>query len=135
VLDGLPRGDRLCHGDFHLGNLLGSWHRAVVIDWGYAARGDPLGDVAQCLMLHLLGAMPPGIGAFFTSVAKVGRVLLTQRYLAAYRRQEHAVPFAQDRLDRWYLVHLAARLGEPVEEEHPAVLAELQARVGRIAAA
>jgi aminoglycoside phosphotransferase (APT) family kinase protein len=41
LLERLPRRDRLCHGDFHLGNLLGDWNTPVVIDWGDAARGDP----------------------------------------------------------------------------------------------
>src|SRR5215471_7237997 len=44
ILDDLPEGDRLCHGDLHLGNILGSLDRPVVIDWGEAARGDPMAD-------------------------------------------------------------------------------------------
>ena len=120
VLAGLPRGDRLCHGDFHLGNLLGSWSDAVVIDWGYASRGDPVGDVAQSVLLHRVGAMPPGIGALFTALAQVGRRWVTSRYLTLYRRQQ---PFEQELFDRWYFVHAAARLGEPVVEEHDHLLA------------
>src|SRR5262249_42177673 len=45
ILDGLPSGDRLCHGDLHLGNLLGGLRAPMVIDWGDASRGDPVGDV------------------------------------------------------------------------------------------
>jgi thiamine kinase len=37
ILDGLPDGDRLCHGDLHLGNILGGLDTPVVIDWGEAA--------------------------------------------------------------------------------------------------
>jgi Ser/Thr protein kinase RdoA (MazF antagonist) len=31
-LDDLPRGDRICHGDLHPANMLGSWSEPVVID-------------------------------------------------------------------------------------------------------
>src|SRR6266581_1668189 len=47
VLDGLPAGDRLSHGDFHPGNMMGTWETLAVIDWGDASRGDPLADVAR----------------------------------------------------------------------------------------
>ena len=123
VLEALPRGDGLCHGDFHLGNLLGSWSEPVVIDWGYASRGDPVGDVAQSVLLHRVGAMPPGVGSLFTTLAKVGRGWLTARYLRLYRRRR---PFDAALFDRWYFVHAAARLGEPVVEEHDACLAILR---------
>lgn len=129
VLDGLPRGDRLCHGDFHLGNLLGSWSDAVVIDWGYASRGDHVGDVAQSVLLHRVGAMPPGISALFKALATLGRGLLTRRYLSVYQRQR---PFERALFDRWYFVHAAARLGEPVVEEHEDLLALVQRQVSSL---
>jgi len=39
VLDALPDGDRLCHGDYHPGNVLLAADRTAVIDWAGAARG------------------------------------------------------------------------------------------------
>lgn len=45
TLAGLPDGDRLCHGDFHPGNILLTADRAVIIDWIDASRGNPLADV------------------------------------------------------------------------------------------
>ncbi len=47
VLEGLPDGDRLCHGDFHPGNILMAGATPVVIDWTGAMRGDPTADVAR----------------------------------------------------------------------------------------
>jgi hypothetical protein len=41
VLDGLPDGDRLCHGDYHPGNVLVAAGRAAVIDRS-AATGRAL---------------------------------------------------------------------------------------------
>lgn len=59
LLDRLPEGDRLCHGDFHLGNMMGSWTSPVVVDWGDAARGDPLADVARTRLIQRAGELPP----------------------------------------------------------------------------
>src|SRR5262249_59440484 len=85
--DTLPAGDRLCHGDFHLGNMIGTWAHAEVIDWGDATRGDPLADVARTDLLHRVGEPGPGTPALLRVVAPLGRGLLTDRYLAAYRRR------------------------------------------------
>lgn len=119
LLSSLPSGDRLCHGDFHIGNVMGSLTDPVIIDWGYASRGDPIGDVAQSVLLHRAGAMPPGTSAVFALLARAGRRLLTTRYLSVYRRVR---PLDQDAFDRWFVVHVAARLGEPVTEEHTTLL-------------
>ena len=83
-----------------------------------------MGDVAQSVLLHRVGAMPPGTSAVFALLAKGGRRILAGRYLAVYRRSR---PVDQERFDRWLFVHAAARLGEPVEDEHPALLALLDA--------
>lgn len=123
LLSSLPAGDRLCHGDFHVGNVMGSSANPVIIDWGYASRGDPVGDVAQSVLLHRTGAMPPGTSALFVALAKAGRRMLTGRYSSVYRRIR---PFDRGRFDRWLFVHAAARLGEPVADEHPALLRLLE---------
>ena len=122
VLDGLPRGDQLCHGDFHLGNILGSWTAPVVIDWAYASRGAPMADVARTELLHRIGELPPGTPPVFRAIARVGRRLLTDRYLSVYRRHRPL----DESLERWRFVHAAARLGEPIPEEHPTLLALLR---------
>lgn len=126
VLDGLPDGDRLCHGDFHLGNMLGTWDEPFVIDWGVASRGDPTGDVARTELLHRVGQLPPGTQLFFRAVAKVGRRLLSSRYVAAYRRVR---PLDPDLFARWQLVHAGARLDEGLTTEHPGLLAFLARRL------
>jgi Ser/Thr protein kinase RdoA (MazF antagonist) len=51
VLDGLPGGERLCHGDYHPGNVLVAADRVAVIDWAYAARGVPEADHARTMMM------------------------------------------------------------------------------------
>lgn len=45
---------RLCHGDFHPGNVILSPGGPVAVDWFNACRGHPLGDIARTSLL--LGA-------------------------------------------------------------------------------
>jgi len=54
VLDRLaemPDGDRLCHGDFHPANVMGSPGNASIINWLEATRGEPVVDVCQSWLL------------------------------------------------------------------------------------
>jgi aminoglycoside phosphotransferase (APT) family kinase protein len=118
LLTSLPPGDRLCHSDFHLGNLLGSWDAPVVIDWGWAARGDPTSDVARSDLLQRIGAFPPGVPVVFRALAAVGRGLLTDLYVRHYRRLAGIEPT----FDRWRFVHWAARFADDVPEDPPTLL-------------
>ncbi|MGQ0431006.1 MAG: phosphotransferase family protein [Microthrixaceae bacterium] len=124
VLERLPDGDRLCHGDFHLGNMLGSWDSPTVIDWGHATRGDPIADVARTDLLHRHGELPPGTPAFFRILTTAGRGILTDRYVRTYQRTGGR-PLG-DTFDRWMFVHMAARLNEPIPEEYPMMISRLR---------
>jgi Ser/Thr protein kinase RdoA (MazF antagonist) len=114
LLDELPRGDRICHGDLHPGNMLGSTADPVVIDWGDASRGDPTADVARSELLLRMGELPPGSPVVMRTLARIGRRLLITTYLGGYRRGR---PLDRDRLDRWLTVRAAARLKEGIPEE------------------
>lgn len=118
LLASLPAGDRLCHNDFHLGNLLGSWDAPVVIDWGWAARGDPTSDVARSELLQSIGALPPNVPAAFRALATIGRGALTEAYLRYYRR----LGGIERTFDRWRFVHWAARFADEIPQEHPTLL-------------
>ena len=48
----MPRADRLCHGDFHPGNIILSGDRLFVIDWIDASR-QPAADVARSSILFM----------------------------------------------------------------------------------
>jgi uncharacterized protein (TIGR02172 family) len=55
ALERLPDGSALCHGDFHVGNVLLSAHGPLVIDWENATSGYPLADGARTLLLLRMG--------------------------------------------------------------------------------
>ncbi len=112
----LPSGDRLCHGDFHPANMLGTLKSPVIIDWGDASRGAPAADVARTLLLLRMGELPANTSAPMRALTAIGRGLLTSRYQSVYRRQsgEHLA-----RLDDWVFVRAAARFYEGIEVEFP----------------
>ena len=63
LLDRLPDGDRLCHGDLHPGNVILAERGPVVIDWQHASCGDPHADFVRTRLLVACGALSPGTSA------------------------------------------------------------------------
>lgn len=58
LLDSLPDGEALLHGDFHLGNVLVAPEGPTAIDWSKAARGDITADILRTEMLLRFGQGP-----------------------------------------------------------------------------
>lgn len=96
TLAALSDGDRLCHGDFHPHNVIGTIEDAVVIDWLDAASGPPEADLCRSFVL----------------MHHVDRAL-AEAYLAAYPAD----------IKPWLPVVAAARLAEGVPAEEGALLA------------
>jgi len=119
----LPTGERLCHGDYHPQNVLGTLEKPVVIDWGDASRGAPSADVARTLLLLRMGELPPDTSPPMRVLTAVGRGMLTRRYLAVYRRHAAEKP---SQLDDWLFVRAAARFNEELEVEYPRLLRLLE---------
>jgi aminoglycoside phosphotransferase (APT) family kinase protein len=118
-LRALPEGDRLCHGDYHPQNVLGTLDDPVVIDWGDASGGAPTADVARTLLLLRMGELPPDTSAPMRALTAVGRGMLARRYLAVYRHRAAEKP---SKLEDWLFVRAAARFSEELEAEYPRLL-------------
>jgi len=83
-LRALPDGTALCHGDFHPENILLTARGPVVIDWGSASRGDPLGDVACTSRLLQSARLPPWSPGYAHLMLKCLRQLMHRSYLKRY---------------------------------------------------
>jgi aminoglycoside phosphotransferase (APT) family kinase protein len=125
TLDTLPDGDRLCHGDFHPGNVLIGSQGPAVIDWTDAARGDPAADLARTRLLLRQGAVPEHMPALIRIMQAFGRGAFFRLYLRAYERER---PIDAHLVDRWEIVRAADRVKEGIEAEQPALLALLERR-------
>jgi aminoglycoside phosphotransferase (APT) family kinase protein len=119
----LPDDDRLCHGDFHPGNVIISPAGPIVIDWPNATRGDPAADVARTLLLLRLGELPEDSPAVLRRIERIGRWLLKRGYTAAYERSSR---IGRKRIDAWMLPTAIARLSEGITEEQPRLLALIE---------
>jgi phosphotransferase family enzyme len=122
VLDGLPDGDRLCHGDYHPGNLLLAGDRIAVIDWGAATRGTAEADHARTLLLLRWADPLPGTPVVSRALIATGRSLLANAYTRTYRRG--SPPLRQT--TSWLLVHVAARLSEGIPAERDMLISWLE---------
>ncbi len=122
VLDGLPSGDRLCHGDFHPGNVLVAPDRVSVIDWAGAARGVPEADHARTLLLLRWADPLPGTPLISRALMAAGRSVFAHGYARAYTGGSHR---PLQLVDSWLTVHVAARLSEGIEVERPTLIAFL----------
>lgn len=119
TLDELPAGDRLCHGDFHPGNVLVDQNQIGVIDWANAARGVPEADHARTLMLLRWADPLPGTPPLVRRILTAGRGLFARNYARAYRRGSSETLHA---VRSWLTVNLAARMSEGIEVEQPLLL-------------
>jgi hypothetical protein len=114
VLDDLPDGEQLCHGDFHPGNALVTGDHIGVIDWVNATRGTPASDHARTLLLLRWANPLPGTPALSRALIAAGRTLTTRLYAHAYQAGS---PTRQKDIHRWLVVHAAARVSEGIDAE------------------
>jgi aminoglycoside phosphotransferase (APT) family kinase protein len=112
ALGALPKQGKLCHGDFHPGNILLTQHGAVIIDWIDASSGSPLMDVARSTLLFGGGLLPP-------DAARKGLVWLIRRlfYRAYLDRYCQLHTLDKKVLSRWLPVAAAARLSENIPRD------------------
>jgi Phosphotransferase enzyme family len=127
ALSGLPEADRLCHGDFHPGNVMMRGAEPVTIDWSIAASGSAEADFAQSQLIVSLGEPPPGAPPHLKALALVGRSLLLGAYRRAYRRSRLV---NEDVLRGWHVPLAVARLSAGIREEG----ARLTRRIERLIA-
>ncbi len=114
LLDGLPAGDALMHGDFHPGNILSDGGKYYIIDWFGATKGDPVSDVAHTYLLCADKPRIPGESAakhYFqkTFARRFGNVYL--------KRIRSKLGFGMDEFGKWLAVRAAERsvYGQPSE--------------------
>lgn len=118
MLENLPDGDRLCHGDFHPDNVLLGKRGPVVVDWADASRGNPWGDVAQTMLRLLVSPSPSGVPRSW--LIELGRPWFRWLYR---RRYTQLRPDDCWQLADWVPVVAAARLSSGPSEEQGALLA------------
>lgn len=118
ILDQLPEGDFLCHGDFHPGNIIRTKDNYVILDWMTAASGVPGMDVARTAMLIKDAAMPGNIPVIAKVIISRMRASMHKDYLKYYKKRSG---ITQEEIDCWRLPIIAARLTEWISDEEQKV--------------
>ena len=116
----LPRGRRLCHGDFHPGNAVETPHGVAAIDWANGCAGEPAADVLRTHYLVRYGMY--GDLARRSRIARWFRHLAGDFYLREYLRISGA---PLEWIAAWRLPVLVSCLGKGSRMHRPALLALL----------
>jgi tRNA A-37 threonylcarbamoyl transferase component Bud32 len=105
AMETLPDGDRICHGDFHAGNIVLTDSGPVVIDCVVAHRGNPRADVAQtCVAMTewLYIGLPER------------NVRAVKRFIESYQRRYFELsPEGRDEVVAWKPIVAAVRFSVP----------------------
>ncbi len=119
LLDELPDGEVLCHGDFHPDNVIMTSDDAVIIDWTTATKGNPIADVARTSLLLQMAYISSDAPISTRWAVQAGRGLFHRLYLRHYFRLK---PGHQQELVAWQLPIAVARMSEGIEEEQTKLL-------------
>lgn len=111
LLTDRPDPPRLCHGDFHPGNVILAPDGPMIVDWFDACRGDAAADVARSSLLLL----DDGLNAplHLPGAARVPLAALAEAYM---HRITDRFPVPADVLERWQAIEAVARLAEGVPQ-------------------
>lgn len=115
-LETLPHGDRLCHYDFHPGNVMMFGEDASVIDWMTAGSGDPCADICRTSLILKSNAQPYDMSTIEKLTLHVFRKIFYRSYIKQYLQ---TTGIAIEQVERWLLPVAAARLNEGIESEVP----------------
>jgi len=128
ALADLPRGSRVCHGDFHPDNVLLQEGGPVIIDWGPASCGHPAADVAWTILLYRFGS-PVGAPLAIRLVLGLSRKVSLRVYLRTYSRLTGRT---RRDIERWLGVIAVLRLADGIPEERQALLRLIRAELGNV---
>lgn len=112
ILNRLPAQNRLCHLDFHPGNIIVFGNRNMVIDWMTACRGVPACDVARTVILMTTGE-PMHTGTLESVLLRTGMRTMRKSYMKRYIEKSG---ISREEIQQWMLPIAAARLSEWVTE-------------------
>ncbi|WP_342664068.1 aminoglycoside phosphotransferase family protein [Alteribacter aurantiacus] len=98
-MESITYESKLCHGDFHLFNIIQSPQGLTLIDWVDASSGDPRADVCRTYLLYQSYSAE-----------------LADMYLKLYCQRSQ---ISVEEILQWLPILAAARLAEHVSSENP----------------
>jgi uncharacterized protein (TIGR02172 family) len=126
LLDRLPKGEAVCHGDFHPENIFLNGSTPFVLDWMDAARGSPLADVARTSFLLSKSILPVEMPN--RRLIGLVRNIFHKTYLERYFHKNRPDP---EEWKGWQTLVAAARLAEDVPGERDMLIGIVRAGIRR----
>jgi hypothetical protein len=116
ILAELPRENRICHGDFHPGNIIISNNKYYVIDWFGTTSGDILSDIAHTYLILRNTPKLPGISRVQNVMIGCFASMLSKTYLTSC---DKLCTIDYSNFSKWLVVRAAERVvyGMPTEKE------------------
>ena len=112
VVQQLPRGAALLHGDLHPGNILVGPSGLIVIDWFDASVGHPAADVVRSSLL--IGADTLTDRRHLPDATDADLRAMQDAYLI---EMADVLDEAEDRLDEWIAVTALSRIAEGTDDD------------------
>jgi thiamine kinase-like enzyme len=123
MLERLPSGTSVCHGDFHPENVIMSVRGPVVIDWNDVTQGNPSADVARTSLLLRLATPPLSWSRYKRTLIRYAQNTFLYQYEKEYFMRR---PAARDSIEVWIPLQAAARLCEEIPGEEERLIALLE---------
>jgi uncharacterized protein (TIGR02172 family) len=106
ILDQLPSGDKLCHGDFHPGNIIVKGNKDYIIDWCGVTSADPIADLAETYLILRNVPRLPGMSYFGFVLLKTAGLAASKTYFKSYTKTKK---IDLNYFSKWLLVRAAER--------------------------
>jgi uncharacterized protein (TIGR02172 family) len=115
-LRNFPEGSTLCHGDYHMENVLVSGTNFFILDWSNLTAGNPNADIARTMYILRYAYDPASTGRsfFLNLIIKTFRYYFVKKYIRTYKRLKK---LSLKEVRKWNLIVYAVRLGEEITEE------------------
>lgn len=103
ILNFLPEGNCLCHGDFHFGNIMANQEKYYVIDYMNVCQGHKFGDIARTVYLIEMTPVP-------SEANNIDNIYNIKKQVTDIYLKEMCI--SREILSDWLMITAAARLSE-----------------------
>lgn len=119
LLNELPYGNNICHGDYNPANVIYDSVNPVFLDWSGVSKGDATADVAHTLLIVKNGQFPPNTSMILKFIFKIGRKTFANIYFHTYQKYNQ---LDLSLLSKWEMIRAVGRLAYGGNDEKPALL-------------
>jgi len=114
LVDQLPDGNSVCHGDFHFGNIISTPNGLYTIDWMNSYGGNPIGDIFRSYLMLKSPFNPLPIRGIRKFLFMTFKAIVAGLYI---RKSLRATRLMKGEKSVWLTIMAAVRLCDNVPDE------------------